>query len=198
MLVRRMIEIAKIEDLATFQEQRVLRTVPVGFKSGPFDQTTEKGRDAICSRLKDAVQSSVLASYDGATPTPEVLAFFADIECTVDGVENLGSIVGTMPFRRMHINRASKVFVSELETARNIHDVGAQTLGSLFAYSLQQGFQHHLKAQPAAVLMPALKAVDEAGYRFIASLTDYNHTETPGGPKDLQDNTRTPRGFHEP
>lgn len=126
---------------------------------------------------------SVLASYDGEPADPDVLAFFAATECTVDGVENLGTIVGTLPYRRRHNEIASKVSVEELETARRIPDIGAQTLGSLFAYSLQQGLQHHIKAQPPAVIMQSVKAVDEAGYRFIASLTDYDNTETPGGPR---------------
>ena len=71
MFIRRMIEIAKLEDLADFQEQRVLRTIPVNFESGPFNYTTEAGRAAICSRLSDAVQGAVISSYDGAPTNSE-------------------------------------------------------------------------------------------------------------------------------
>lgn len=63
MHIRRMIEIAKVENLATFQEQKVVRAVPVGFRSSPFHQTTEIGRAAICSLLNDAKQSSVGACF---------------------------------------------------------------------------------------------------------------------------------------
>ena len=182
MVVRRMIEISKLEDLADFQEQRVLRTVPVGFQSGAFDQRTESGRNAICTRLRDAINHAVIMPYNGSTVDPVVLAFFADAECTVTGLKNLGGHIGAVPYRTGKIKEASAVCAEELETARRVPGVDAQTLGSLFAYSMQQTFQHHVKQQPAGIMLKAAKAVDMASYKFIASLTDYDPTRTPGGP----------------
>ena len=182
MIVRRMIEISRAEDLADFQEQQVLRTVPVGFQSGAFDQRTEDGREAICARLQGAVNQSVVMSYDGSPADPDVLAFFAAAECNVTGLKNLGGCIGNVPYRAGKMKDASKIYAEELETARRVPGIDAQTLGSLFAYSMQQTFQHHVKQQPADILLKAAKSVDMAGYKFIAPLTDYDPHQTPGGP----------------
>lgn len=183
MVIRRMIEIGKMEGLSDLQEVKVLRTVSPEFESGPYAGGTTEGRMAIESRVRSELLSAVQDCYDGAPPDPSVYSFFATAEYTTRGVMCLGAPIGQLPYRAEMAQEAADIYVSELHTLRMMRDVSVQEKATHFVWSLQQTWQHWSKTQPASVLLQPAQRVDSANQHFISQLSDYDSVKHPGGPK---------------